>query len=150
MALDDDIGILAGVDIFGDLTRDQLRLLAFGSERLRITAGRELFPEGAAAECAFVVANGSVALFRDRDGTRAILSHAGRGAIIGELALIAETRRSSGAVAETDCELIRLSRTLFRRMLDEYPEVAAALHRRLSASFAAMVERIDRLAPRFR
>ena len=39
MALDDDIGILAGVGIFREFTQDQLRLLAFGTERLRRPAG---------------------------------------------------------------------------------------------------------------
>lgn len=149
MALDDDISILAGAGIFREFTQDQLRLLAFGTERLRRAAGKEIYREGAAADCAFVVVAGTVALFRERDGERVVVSRIGAGAVLGELALIADTRRLTGAVAETEVELMRLNRALFQRILVEYPDAAAKLHRRLSADLASMVSRIERLAPKF-
>lgn len=149
MALDDDIGILAGVGIFGEFTREQLRLLAFGTERLRLAAGKELYREGAAADCAFVVVSGRVALVRDVNGERVRLASMGPGALLGELALITQSRRLTSAVTETDCQLMRLNRNLFRRILEEYPEVAMLLHRRLTAEFADMTARIDGLSPKF-
>lgn len=149
MALEDDIGILAGVGIFEEFTPDQLRLLAFGTERLKLSSGKELYREGARAECAYVVVSGSVTLFRDTGEGRVMLSSHGPGAILGELALIADTRRLTGAIAASDTEVMRLNRTLFRRILEEYPEVAAKLHKRLSQGFAAMASRIERLAPKF-
>jgi len=149
MALEDDIGILAGVTIFEDFTQDQLRLLAFGTERLRLAAGKELYREGARADCAFVVVSGSISLFRENEAGRTVLSRVGPGAIMGELALIADTRRLTGAVAATEVEVMRLNRSLFRRILEEYPEVAAALHKRLSAGIASLVASIERMAPKF-
>ena len=43
MALDDDIRILSSVSLFKGFTPEQLRLLAFGAENLKLSAGRELF-----------------------------------------------------------------------------------------------------------
>ncbi len=149
MALEDDIGILAGVAIFDAFTQEQLRLLAFGTERLRFTNGKELYREGAKADCAFVVVSGTVALVRDGEDGRSVLSQCGPGAILGELALIADTRRLTTAVASGDVEVMRLNRSLFRRILEEYPEVAVALHRRLTAGFASMVGNIERLSSKF-
>ena len=38
---------------------------------------------------------------------------------------------------------------MFRRILEEYPEVAVKLHQRISEEFQAMIRRIEKLAPRF-
>ncbi len=149
MALDDDIRILSGVGLFSELTDEQLRLLAFGAEQVRFPAGREIFPEGAAADCAYVVLSGRVVLYRDGGGQAVALSRLGEGAIVGELALIAPGKRLTYAAAETDVEAIRLSRSLFRRILQEYPEVAARLHDRMMQDLQDFLKKIEGVAPRF-
>lgn len=149
MALDDDIRILSSVSLFEGFTPEQLRLLAFGAESMKLSAGRDLFEEGTEADSAYVVARGGVVLYRERDGERAIVGYAGAGVMLGELALIAETTRLTSARAEVDTDLLRLSRKLFRRILEEYPEVALMLHERIAGQLQAMIRRIEGLAPRF-
>jgi len=127
MALDDDIRILERVRLLEDFTPEQLRLLAFGAETMRLKAGRDLYAPGAAADCAFVVATGTVELYREAGGRRHVL----------------------GTAAATDIEVIRLNRSLFRRILEEYPDTAASLHARISAEMKAMLARLEKLAPRF-
>lgn len=149
MALDDDIRILSGVNLFEGFTREQLRLLAFGAESMRLSAARELFEEGSDADSAYVVSRGGIVLYRERDGEQAVVGYAGAGVMLSELALIAETKRLTSARAEVDTDLIRLSRKLFRRILEEYPEIAVLLHERIAGELQAMVRRIEALAPRF-
>jgi CRP-like cAMP-binding protein len=149
MSLDDDIRVLTGVDLFDGFTQEQLRLLAFGAENMRLVAGRSLYEEGVPADGAYVVARGSISLYRERDGSRAVITTVGPGALLGELALISETARLTGAFAATDAEVLRLNRKLFRRILEEYPDVAIALHRRVSEDFQSLVKRIEKLAPKF-
>ena len=69
--------------------------------------------------------------------------------MIGELALIADTRRLTSAEAAEDTELLRLTRKMFRRILEEYPDVAVVLYQRIHKDFLAFVQRIEALAPRF-
>lgn len=135
--------------MFSELDDEQLRLLAFGAESVRYQAGREIYREGEAADCAYVVVSGTVVLYREHEGHSVAVSRLSEGAIIGELALIAETTRLTWAAAETDVEMIRLGRSLFRRILEEYPDAAAALHRRMSDDLHAFLKRIERIAPRF-
>ena len=92
---------------------------------------KELYKEGAEADSAYVVAKGRIVLYRERDGKRAVVDHAGPGTMLGELALIAETSRLTSARAEVDTDLIRLNRKLFRRILEAYPELALMLHDRV-------------------
>ncbi|PZO80089.1 MAG: cyclic nucleotide-binding protein [Mesorhizobium amorphae] len=147
MALDDDIRILSGVTLFEGFTPDQLRLLAFGAERLRLDAGHVLFRAGDSADCAYAVASGRVALFSE--GQRKASGEAREGAMLGEFALIADTTRPVSAVTATPCALLRLEQRDFRRILDEYPELAERLQKRVADDLQAMIARIERLAPRF-
>ncbi|MGE0501091.1 MAG: cyclic nucleotide-binding domain-containing protein [Rhizobiaceae bacterium] len=149
MALDDDVRILSGVGLFESFTQEQVRLLAFGAESATLASGEELFREGEHADCAYVVVGGKIGLYRERDGRRVAVGKVGSGALIGEYALIAETARLTGAVALADTDLIRLNRKPFRRILEEYPELAVALYNRVADDFAAMVSKIERMAPRF-
>ena len=149
MALDDDIRILSSVSLFKGFTPEQLRLLAFGAENLKLSAGRDLYGEGEAADSAYIVARGRIVLYRERRDGRVDLEDAGAGVILGELALIAESTRLTSARAEVDTELVRLNRKLFRRVLEEFPELALMLHDRIVATLQTLVERIERLAPKF-
>lgn len=148
MALDDDIRILSGVAFFDGFTSDQLRLIAFGAERIALPEGELLFLEGEAADCAYILLDGQIELFT-ADGARRSKGRARPGAMLGELALIAGAARPASAEAATDSRLLRISRKDFRRVLEEYPDLAAALHKRMAGEFQAMIERIGRLAPRF-
>jgi CRP-like cAMP-binding protein len=149
LSLEDDIRVISGVSLFDELTSEQLRLLAFGAERVSVQEGRDLYREGQRAECGFVVASGEIHLFRETDRGRHVLKHIEPGMILGELALITETQRLTGATAAEDTHLIRINRSLFRRMLEEYPETAAALHRRLSGRLKSMLTEIGKLEDRF-
>lgn len=150
MSLESDILILGEVPLFADLTRDQLRLLAFGAEHRFLHPKETLFRAEARADAGFVLVEGTVNLYRGEADRRELLASVGRGALLGELALMTETRRAATAVTATDCDFIRISRPLFRRMLQEYPEIAAMLHARISSELADMTGRILSLEDRFR
>jgi CRP-like cAMP-binding protein len=60
---------------------------------------------------------------------------AGPGTLLGEAALLTETRRPATARAREDSAVLRISRTLFLRILDGYPDAAVRL-RELIASRA--------------
>ena len=150
MGLEQDMSILGRVALFRDLTRDQLRLLAFGAERLRLPAGRNLYYEDAPADCAFIVVEGEIELFHMRDGKRVELGKVAKGSLLGELALIAPGRRPTGATALVDSELLRVDQKLFRRLLEEYPETAQRLHRMIMAGLKAFLDRIAQLQNAFR
>jgi CRP-like cAMP-binding protein len=149
MALDDDIRVLSGVRLFEGLAHEQLRLLAFGAETIRLSAGRDLYREDTIADCAYIVVRGRIVLYRTLNDQRVQLTEAGPGAVLDEMALIVHLRRDNGAYAGDDSEVMRLNRTLFRRVLEEYPEVALMLRDRIAAQFTRMADQIARLRTRF-
>ena len=147
LTLDDDIRIIASAQIFDALKPEQLRLLAFGAERLRFNAGRKIFRDGDRADCGFVIASGRINLIKTLDGEDHVIKTVEPGNILGEMALLTETNRLTSAIADADTEVIRINRALFARMLSEYPETAAAIHAELSKrlkDFIAEIARLDR------
>ena len=56
------------------------------------------------------------------------------GTIASELGLITETLHAATAVATQETEVLRISRPLFLRMLNEYPHLARLLQSRLVSS----------------
>ena len=89
MALDDHIRILSSVRLFEGFTQDQLRLLAFGAENAAARGGK-LYLRGRRPIRLFVVA-GQIGLYREQDGERVEITTVGPGAVLGEMALIADT-----------------------------------------------------------
>ena len=141
MGLREDIDLLKGLSIFDGLSDDYLRLLAFGAERRRIERGHVLFREGAAADCAFVVLGGLLRLSRDMpSGEDRAIGDAGPGSILTEIAMISDANRHFTATAETESEVMCITRVLFHRMLQEYPEVAMATERRLRENFSSLTD----------
>lgn len=150
MALNDDIALLSTVSLFKDIGEDKLRLIAFGAERRKLQPGQVLFREGTPADCAFVVADGRFELTRkSRDGQTTALGTAERGALLGELAMVTAVERSITAIAPDNAEVIRINRPLFRRMLEEYPDIAGIVRQRISDNLAALNDGLGKVARRF-
>ena len=143
MGLDDDIAILAAAPVFGFLDRDALRLLSFAAERRELGAGDVLFSRGDPADGGFVVMSGTVRL-EPRSGAAV---QAGRSALIGHLALFVRGERPCDAWAETACELLRITPTLMRRVLEEFPSAAQAIHDALATDLVTFTGDLDRIRP---
>jgi len=132
VSIEDDIAFLERVPALRLLGRDALRILAIGSESRYVHEGTLLFGEGEDADSAYVVQEGSFDLVSE---TAVSASVAGPGTLIGELALLTETRRPVAAVAREPSSVVRISRQLFLKMLDGYPDAA----RRMRDAIASRV-----------
>lgn len=151
MALTDDIQLLAQVPLFQGFTDDQLRLVAFGAEKRKIAQGQTLFREHSPAECAFVVSRGQFELWSgDRDGKATLQATAISGTLLSELALFTLCERKFTAVALEDSEVIRITRILFHRMVEEFPDVAEVVFDRIKGNIAALASGAVAMQGRFR
>jgi CRP-like cAMP-binding protein len=145
MALDDDIAFLARVNLFKGFSRDQLRLLAFGAEREIVRAGNYLFRRDDDANGGYLVAAGQINLVVEKPEGEFILDRCHEGTLIGEAALVAPGKRIADAIARLDSEVILVPRSLFRRMLNEYPQSAAALQQEILQSVRRMLLRLEKM-----
>ena len=143
MGLDDDIAILAAAPLFGFLDRDALRLLTFAAERRELADGDLLFARGDPADGGFVVLSGTIRL--DPRDARTGPVRAGRSALIGRLALFVRGTRPTMARAESATAVMRITPSLMRRVLEEFPEAAQAVHDTLADDLADLVADLDQV-----
>lgn len=145
MSLQDDISLLRNVQMFVDFDDEHLRLISFGSQKMHLKKGHELYRDRQRSDAGYVVFSGSVDLFSFVDGEEKLLGNFKTGSLMGEISLISPNQRSGTAIVKEDCELMKISRIVMHRVLNEYPELAAALQRRISASVLKFTKDLDKV-----
>ncbi|SHM96069.1 Crp/Fnr family transcriptional regulator [Roseibium suaedae] len=149
MSLIQDIAILQQIPMLSDFADDQLRLLAFSAESLDYRNGMILFDEEERADGGLVIAAGEVSLQkRGPDGFDEV-DLAPTGSLLGESALLADTKRPCRAVAIGAVRVIRIRRALFKRMIQEYPELARRLFEAHANRFRATATALAPLGDTF-
>ena len=123
MSIEDDVALLERVPTLRLLGTAALRMLAIGSEQRNVARGDLLFNEGDDADAGFIVQRGALRV-EDRAGAEIVV---GPGALIGELALVVAMQRPSTATALEHCSVIRITRSLFQRVLESDPAAAQRL-----------------------
>ena len=143
MTIEDDIAFLERVPSLRLLGRDALRILAIGAESRYVHEGAALFSEGEDADSAYVVQEGAFDLVSEKSAIAP--SSAGPGALIGELALLTETKRPVGAIARAPSSVVRITRKLFLKMLEGYPDAAVRMRDALSVRVSQTAAELSRV-----
>src|ERR1700761_3616303 len=113
MSIEDDIALLARVPALNLLGMSALQVLAIGAEQRDYGYGDVLFHKGDLADAGYVVRRGSFKVVGE--GSTETIATAGH--LIGELALVIDMRRPATATALETSTVVRVSRTLYQRVL---------------------------------
>ncbi|CAN5232469.1 MFS transporter [soil metagenome] len=137
--------VLAKVSIFSHLDGRLREDIARRTRLLRLPGNEWLFRHGDEGDALYVVLSGRCEVVSE-DGD--VLVALGRGAGLGELALITGAPRSASVRARRDSELLELSRNEFERLLRDEPAFAAGLTRELGRQLQASRPRESSRDPR--
>ncbi len=125
MSLSSAVNILHRTTAFGGLGDDRLNVLAFSGERLKFSNGECIAEAGSGPPRCVVVLEGKVQVQSiTDDGTDCVV---GSGATIGEIALITNQPLSVTLTAESTGEVLIITRPLFERMVEDFPDIAVHL-----------------------
>jgi CRP-like cAMP-binding protein len=125
MTIEDDIAFLERIPILRRLGAGALRILAISTESYTVEEGQVLFNAGDAADCAYVVQDGSFTLTSGRLNDAEMIAEPGT--LLGEAALLADTIRPATATAREPSLVLRISRAMFLKMLESFPDAAVRL-----------------------
>jgi CRP-like cAMP-binding protein len=146
MAIEDDIALFARVPTLNLLGMAALQVLAIGAEQRDYGFGERLFEEGEAADSGYIVRHGTFRVVSS-DGQETV---AGKDALIGELALMAPIKRPATATALESSSVLRISRSLFQRVLESHPEAARRLRDEVAARSTAATAAIAQVSATLR
>ncbi len=133
MTIEDDIFFLERLTIFGQLGFSALQILAIGSEARELAAGEVLFRAGDTADGGYIVQEGALRLDLPGAGSADQDIVVGPGTLLGELALVTETKRPVTATAIEPSTVMRISRGLFRKVLEGFPDAARLMRDRVAS-----------------
>ena len=102
-------------------------------ERRFYSKGKRIVTEGDEAYTAFIIQSGEVSVFSEKDGKRVEFSVLEPGQIFGEVALIQDTKRTASVEAIEDCNMIIITRDVFKHKLIKADPTIKAVLEMLSA-----------------
>ena len=124
MSVQDQVSLLRKIELFANVDESHLKVLAFATERVTIRAGEMLIRQGDDAVAAFVIVNGEAEAFIGDQDTTSRFMDVDRNAFVGEMAMLSDQNYAASVRATSDIEALRITRELFFRVIDEFPEMA--------------------------
>jgi CRP-like cAMP-binding protein len=112
---------LKEVPFFGSLTHKELVFVGQQTDELDVPAGKVLAKEGDLGREFFIVESGTAEVTKDGEH----IADMGPGDFFGEIALVAEERRTATVTSTSPMLLIVMSRASFRAIDRMLPEVHA-------------------------
>lgn len=104
--------------------------------------GTVLFRQGEQGEHMYVILDGKVEIFTEKDGQELSLALRGQGEFLGEMALLTHELRSASARAVGPVQLLSLDKKNFLRRVQEDPTIALRLVEVLSSRIREMNEQV--------
>ena len=139
------VDLLARVPLLSGLEPGELERIAQVAIPRSFPKGARVFHEGDTSDACYVIRSGEVRVTREHPDGRAIaLATLGPGELVGELAMIDGGVRSASVEALTDVDLLAVSATDMRGLLERNAQITAKLVVALTKRLRETNERISR------
>ncbi len=132
MSLNEEVDLLRQIPLFSSIEPSKLKLLAFTSERVTYGPGQTLFQQGDMGDAAYIIMDGDAAVLIDTPDGSLTVATMGRNAIIGEIAILCDVPRTATVRADSTLVTLRISKDLFFRLVNEFPQMAVEIMRELA------------------
>jgi CRP-like cAMP-binding protein len=126
-------GDLAGIPLFDSLEPEARAAIAPWFEPQDVSSGVNLTGEGAPGYSFYVLRDGSATVSIDGHEVRTL----GPGDFFGELAILGDGRRTATVTTTSPSQVLVLFGTDFRRLQQEYPDLADQIESALRATARA-------------
>jgi putative ABC transport system ATP-binding protein len=143
-ALSSEASSLQELPLFANLDATKLKFLAFTSERLTYKPGEILMRQGADGEDAYVILDGAAEVVIESDGKEQVLFELGANKLVGELALLCDSKRTATVRAKERTTALRLNREVFSEMARQDPHFAFEMTRDLGRRLILTTSELNR------
>ncbi len=131
--LTDKILHLKNIEIFADLSVNELAAVASVTEEAAFDEMEMVFREGETGDTLFLIVEGEVAVIKDCNADREFeLDTIGPGDYFGDMALFGDDRRSATIRVKKDARFLTLNKQELQEIVREYPQIALHVCRVLS------------------
>ncbi len=132
MLLNDEVNMLKQVPLLSGIAEAKLKLLAFTSERLTYRCGDVLFRQGEEGDAAYVILQGRAVVLVETPNGEVKVAELAENSVVGEISIICDVARTATVRAETQLEVLRITKDNFSRLLSDFPEMTLEILRVLA------------------
>jgi len=132
VGLTEEVELMRRIPLFADVEISKLKLLAFTSERVTFRAGEVLFRQNDVGSAAYIIIDGEADVIVERPDGPLTVARVGPNDFVGEIAILCDVPRTATVVARTDLTTLCISKDLFFRMVNDFPQMAIAIMRVLA------------------
>ena len=137
--------MMTDIPLFAGIHRSKLKFLVFTSERVKFDTDQEVFHQGDPGDHAYFIIEGDADVVLESAGGEKTVATLGRNEVFGEMALLSKMPRSTTIRARTPLTLLKLSREVFMRMVEENSEIAIAMLRVMAERLASTLSDYGRV-----
>jgi len=130
------------IPLFKGLSTFQARIVALATRVVTIPEGSFVCRTGEVGDELWVVIDGEMEASIETGGTRTVLERLTRGAVVGEIALFHERKRTADVRAMTEVRAICLSNENLERFRSRYPRIGSRVLWNLSQVLATRLVRV--------
>jgi len=105
--------------------------------------GQKILTEGKSYDCAFIILEGKVKVFKVIDNNRVVLTSLGAGTVFGELGLINNVPASANVEAEEFCRVLKVNAEQMQNLLTSCPQPISHLVQHLCNRVRDLTEKIE-------
>lgn len=128
----EELQLAASTDVAREEGSEQVALskaLLASFQPTSVSRGDFVMAQGDPSDAFHIVVSGQLSAYRlEGRGVRQRLRRFGEGAMIGEIGLVTEEPRSADVIADSDVELLTMSRSEYANLRDSHPDLILELH----------------------
>lgn len=151
MSINQEVELLRKIPLFAKIEPSKLKLLAFTSERLTYQADQVLCRQGDMGDAAYIIIEGEAAVRIATPNGDIEVARLGRGDVVGEIAILCDVPRTATVSATERVTTLKITKELFFRLINEFPQIAIEIMRELAARLertnAQLRDAVSRSAP---
>jgi CRP-like cAMP-binding protein len=150
-APESDVEVLRTIPFFAGFSDEHLKLIASSAESRSLPDKLLLYDEGQLLHSAYVIISGTLKSEHRVKGTgKVVRRDIDSGVILGERALILDTRAAESVRVETRARVLQIRKLTFRKLLQDNPEIARILRSRMARHVLQVAEDVRHIGERLK
>ena len=146
-----DVVVLRTIPFFTGFSDEHLKLIASSSESRTLPDKLLLYDEGQLLHSAYVIMSGTLKAEHKVKGTgKVVKREIEAGVILGERALILDTRAAESVRVETRSRVLQIRKLTFRKLLQDNTEIARILRSRMARHVLQVAEDVRHIGERLK
>lgn len=142
------VALLRRMPMFAGMDAGSLKVLAFAATHLQLEDGELLCTEGEPADGVYIIDEGKVEVYVERDQEHSQLAVVGRHELVGELAVILNQPRAASVKALGPVKVLRIDSDVFLQLITRHPDTALGVIRTLGQRLTHMIQQYEDLSAR--